>query len=70
MNSQSVVTTSPGLSLPIFLTILFTVLKLTGVINWSWVWVLSPLWISFVVGFIILTVVGLIALAIALREGW
>lgn len=28
------------------LTILFIGLKLTGVIAWSWVWVLSPLWIS------------------------
>ena len=34
------------------LTIAFIVLKLCKVINWSWVWVLSPLWIStlFVVG--------------------
>lgn len=28
------------------LTIAFIVLKLIGVINWSWFWVLSPLWIS------------------------
>jgi len=28
------------------LTIAFIVLKLTNVINWSWLWVLSPLWIS------------------------
>lgn len=28
------------------LTILFIGLKLTGVITWSWLWVLSPLWIS------------------------
>ena len=28
------------------LTIAFIVLKLCGVINWSWVWVLSPLWIA------------------------
>lgn len=27
------------------LAIVFIVLKLTGVIGWSWVWVLSPLWI-------------------------
>lgn len=27
------------------LTIAFIVLKLCGVIDWSWVWVLSPLWI-------------------------
>ena len=26
------------------LLILFIVPKLIGVINWSWVWVLSPLW--------------------------
>ena len=28
------------------LTIVFVVLKLCGVIDWSWWWVLSPLWIS------------------------
>jgi hypothetical protein len=27
-------------------TIVFLILKLTGVIDWSWWWVLSPLWIS------------------------
>ncbi len=28
------------------LSILFITLKLTGFIHWSWLWVLSPLWIS------------------------
>ncbi len=28
------------------LTIVFIVLKLLGKISWSWMWVLSPLWIS------------------------
>ena len=28
------------------LQIVFIVLKLCGVINWSWLWVLSPTWIS------------------------
>lgn len=27
------------------LTIAFIVLKLTGYIEWSWVWVISPIWI-------------------------
>lgn len=27
------------------LAILFTALKLCGVIAWSWLWVLAPLWI-------------------------
>lgn len=34
------------------LTLVFVVLKLTGVIAWSWWWVLSPLWISFGLGLI------------------
>jgi len=29
------------------LTILFIGLKLTHVIDWTWIWVLSPLWIPF-----------------------
>lgn len=34
------------------LTIVFIVLKLCNVIAWSWVWVLSPFWISFILLFI------------------
>ena len=39
------------------LTIAFIVLKLVGVINWSWIWVLSPLWISFILGLAILIII-------------
>ena len=28
--------------------IVFVILKLVGVIDWSWLWVLSPFWINFV----------------------
>ena len=31
------------------LTLLFIYLKMASYIDWSWVWVLSPLWISFLV---------------------
>lgn len=31
------------------LTIAFIVLKLTGVISWSWIWVLAPIWIPVVI---------------------
>lgn len=27
------------------LTLVFIILRLTGLIDWSWVWVLSPVWI-------------------------
>lgn len=45
-NSNS---SSGGLGFVGALTILFVALKLTNVIHWSWVWVLSPLWIGVVV---------------------
>lgn len=35
--------------LPTLLLVLFIGLKLGGVINWSWWWVLSPLWIGLVI---------------------
>lgn len=38
---------SSGIGFTGLLTILFIGLKLTGYVTWSWVWVLSPLWISF-----------------------
>ena len=31
------------------LTIVFIVLKLVNVIQWSWLWVLSPLWIAAII---------------------
>ena len=36
----------------------FIILKLTGVVKWSWLWVLSPLWIAFLVFGII--IIGLV----------
>ena len=33
----------------IILTIIFVVLRLTGVIHWSWWWVLAPLWIGAII---------------------
>lgn len=38
--------TSGGIGFPGALTIAFIVLKLLGKITWSWIWVLSPIWIS------------------------
>jgi hypothetical protein len=43
------------------LTILFIGLKLAHVIDWSWLWVLSPLWlgIAVIVGFMIIGAIGI-----------
>lgn len=42
------------------LTIVFIVLKLTGYIVWSWIWVLSPLWIPLGLLLLIMFVIFLI----------
>lgn len=39
-----------GVDLATVLLVVFIILKLCHVINWSWFWVLSPLWISIVIG--------------------
>ena len=39
------------------LTIVFIVLRLIGVITWSWIWVLSPLWISWLVAIILIMII-------------
>nr|DAZ72758.1 MAG TPA: transmembrane protein [Caudoviricetes sp.] len=39
------------------LLVVFIVLKLCKVITWSWVWVLSPLWISLILWGIILLII-------------
>lgn len=38
------------------LTIVFIVLKLCKVISWSWLWVLSPIWITVLFWIIVATV--------------
>ena len=42
-------TSGGGIGFAGLLTILFIGLKLTGYIAWSWLWVLSPLWIGVIV---------------------
>ena len=45
-NSKS---SSGGIGITGTLAVVFIVLKLVGVITWSWLWVLSPLWIPLIV---------------------
>lgn len=43
-----------GLSLASVLTVVFVVLKLVGVIDWKWIWVLAPLWIDVLLTILVL----------------
>ena len=60
MSSQSS-PASGGLSSAFVLGVVFIVLKLAGVVSWSWVWVLAPFWIP--VTLLVLLVVLPVAVA-------
>jgi hypothetical protein len=62
MSSSS--NSSNGISFCGLLTILFIGLKLTNYIDWSWWWVLSPLWIGAVAGLSFIVLFVLIAMLI------
>lgn len=58
----------PSIGFTGLLTILFIALKLTGVITWSWVWVLAPLWIPFAIFLVIVLIAMIIMMVIALLD--
>ena len=50
-------TSTSGLGLSGVLTVVFVVLKLVGVIDWSWWWVISPTLIN--IGIALIFIIGL-----------
>lgn len=52
--SNSTSSQSGGIGFTGLLAVLFIGLKLGGVIAWSWLWVLSPLWIPLAIVLLIL----------------
>lgn len=57
-----------GIGLVTGLTLIFVVLKLLDLIQWSWIWVLSPIWISWGIVVAILIIALILALIVALVE--
>ena len=70
INNERGSISSGGIGFAGLLTILFIGLKLGGAITWSWLWVLSPLWISiaFTLGVLAIFVVVFIVAAIFIKK--
>ena len=64
--SNSSSSSSGGIGFTGALAILFIGLKLGGVISWSWLWVLSPLWIPLAIGAALLLLFGIGAVIAAI----
>ena len=56
MREKHDTTVNGGVGFIGLLTIVFIVLKLLGFITWSWVWVLSPIWIEAILIVLLLAV--------------
>lgn len=64
-NTNNNGTAARGVGFSGLLTIVFIVLKLCNVIKWSWLWVLSPLWISVLIFVLFLVFFALLAISIS-----
>jgi membrane protein YdbS with pleckstrin-like domain len=58
MTNQNEKKSSGSIGIPTVLFIVFLVLKLVGVISWSWWWVTAPLWIPFALAVILVFIIG------------
>lgn len=46
-----------GIGFCSLLALLFIALKLTGFIHWSWLWVLSPIWINLAIWVVLVLII-------------
>ena len=65
MNNERNNTTAGGIGFCGLLAVAFIVLKLTGVINWSWLWVRAPIWIPTA---ITLTIIVTVLIVVLVKE--
>lgn len=68
MSDKTSSSASGGIGFFGLLAVAFIVLKLTGVIGWSWWWVTAPLWAPTVIILAILAVIFAIALISEARK--
>lgn len=61
-NNNSNALTGGGVNFCGLLAIAFIVLKLTGFIDWSWAWVLAPIWIPVIFYLMLLLVILIIVM--------
>jgi hypothetical protein len=64
--SKSSSSSSSGIGLAGLLGVAFIVLKLCHVIDWQWIWVLSPFWIGVAIAVVALIIAVIIASVMAI----
>jgi hypothetical protein len=59
--------TSSGISFTGALLLIFITLKLTNIIDWSWWWVLGPIWIPLLLAGLVILIAIIIGIIIGLK---
>lgn len=60
MTNQNEKKTSGSIGILTILFVVFLVLKLVGVISWSWWWVTAPLWMPLALAVILATIIVIV----------
>ena len=68
MTNQNEKNVSVSINIATILFVVFLVLKLTGVISWSWWWVTAPLWIPFCFGLMVATILVVVRVIIRKKK--
>ena len=68
MTNQNEKKTSGSIGITTILFVVFLVLKLTGLISWSWWWVTAPLWIPTCLGLTIIIILIIIRAIVRKRK--
>ena len=68
MSGNTSSSSSGGIGFIGLLTIVFITLKLTNYIDWSWWWVLSPLWIGFAIVGVFVVIALIVGLILSIRK--
>ena len=61
-NNNKAIATASSIGVCGLLGVAFVILKLCGVIKWSWIWVLAPFWGSFLLGILTFAIFLIIAI--------
>jgi Flp pilus assembly protein TadB len=68
MKNKNSVKIGLGVSLPEIIFLIFLILKLTNTVQWSWIWILSPLWIALILDIVAILFSVIMLLILRKRE--
>lgn len=59
-NNKKITVTLPSVGSVLLISLILLILKLTGIIHWSWIWIISPIWLPYVFAFVISLIILII----------